>query len=263
MTRRGGNHFGAKSIHGYGRTFSSRTRRKIFAEVHHHTAFSVNIYGRQATSAKFTHIANLYAPATVDATFAHAGDGDVPGIKDDEGRWNTNGHRSRTLQVDDAVLATFASLYDSKDTPLAEARLPALHSQELLTAIEKLANHPSRLADLHGAYYTTGHWHETMAQREGTIRRETRFPTSPAEMIVSGPHFAVGNPLNKTPRERCTKSSDYDCLDLTTLPDDYLPRTNYVPACNEYEYVRRTPKVPWIDEGDTEPKRITQVLPCR
>ena len=66
-------------------------------------------------------------------------------------------------------------------------------------------------------------------------------------MVVSGPHFSVGNPLNKTPRERCTKSSDYDCLDLTALPDDYLPRTNYVPACEEDEYSRRTPKVPWID----------------
>ena len=139
-----------------------------------------------------------------------------------------------------------------------EARLPALHSQELLNAVEKLANHPRRLADLRGAYYTTGHWHETMSQREGTIRRETRFPIDPAEMVVSGPHFSVGNPLNKTPRERCTKSSDYDCLDLTTLPDDYLPRTNYVPACDQDEYARRTPKVPWIADDDTEPKNVTE-----
>ena len=76
-------------------------------------------------------------------------------------------------------------------------------------------------------------------------------------MVVSGPHFSVGNPLNKTPREHCTKSSDYDCLDLTTLPDDYLPRTNYLPACDKDEYARRTPKVPWIDDGETEPKNVT------
>ena len=241
--------------------FQFANEKKMFAEVDHHTAFSVNIYGGQSTSPKFVHIANLYAPATVDATFDHNGGPGVPGLKDDEGQWNTNGHRSRVLKVDDETLATFASLYDDKDTPSSEARLPALHSQELLAAVNKLANHPRRLADLQGAYYTTGHWHETMSQREGTIRRETRFPTDPSEMVVSGPHFWVANPLNKTPRERCTKSSDYDCLDLTTLPDDYLPRTNYVPACGEDEYARRTPKVTWIDDGDIEPKNVTEF--CR
>ena len=68
-----------------------------------------------------------------------------------------------------------------------------------------------------------------MAQRDGTIRRETGFPPERAELVVSGPHSAVGNPLNKTPRRQCNKISDYDCLDLTTLPDDYMSRTNYTP----------------------------------
>ena len=238
--------------------FQFANERKIFAEVDHHTAFSVNIYGRQSTSAKFTHIANLYAPATVDATFGHTGDGDVPGMKDDEGRWNTNGHRSRTLQVDDAVLATFSSLYDSEETPPIEARLPALHSEEVLSVIRKLAAYPHRLASMKGLYCAPRHWDETGAQKDGTIRRQTCFPANTREMVVSGPHFSVGNPLNKTPRERCTKSSDYDCLDLTTLPDDYLPRTNYVPACDQDEYARRTPQVPWVDDGDTEPKKVTE-----
>ena len=92
----------------------------------------------------------------------------------------------------------------------------------------------------------------------GTIRRETRFPSSLEELVVSGPHFSVGNPLSKTPRARCVKSSDYDCLDLTTLPDDYLPRTNYVPACDPEEYARRTPRVSWIEEGESAPRKVTE-----
>ena len=148
-------------------------------------------------------------------------------------------------------------MYDSIDTPPDEARLPALHSQELLTAVGKLAANPRRLADLEGMYHATGHWHETMAQRNGTIRRETRFPSSTYDMVVSGPHFSLGNPLYKTPRERCEKSSDYDCLDLTVLPDDYLPRTAYLPACDRHEYLLRTPKVPWIEDGDTEDRHVT------
>jgi hypothetical protein len=77
------------------------------------------------------------------------------------------------------------------------------------------------------------------------MRRETRFPGSPQELILSGPHFHVANPLNKTPRARCELNSDYDVLGFDSLPDDYLPRTNYAPACEEAEYNRRTAIVPW------------------
>jgi hypothetical protein len=60
---------------------------------------------------------------------------------------------------------------------------------------------------------------ETYAQRDGTIRRETCFPESPDQWILSGPHFFVGNPCYKTPRAQCTQNSHYDILDLTDLPD--------------------------------------------
>ena len=231
---------------------------KLFAENDHRTVFSINIYGKALTKPSFVQIANLFAPHTIDDTLAHNGRGDVPGLKDAEGKWNTNGHRSRALELDETALATFASLYDSNDTPPNEARLPALHSQELLAAVRKLAAHPRRLADLEGMYYTTAHWHETMSQRNGTIRKETRFPSDPREMVISGPHFSIGNPLFKTPRERCINNSDYDCLDLTALQDDYLPRINYVRACDPEEYARRTPRVSWEEHGDTEPKRVSE-----
>ena len=237
--------------------FQFANEKMLFAEVDDRRAFGINIYGCRSSEPRFHHIANLYAPATVDATFAHDGSGKVPGLKDEEGRWSTVGHRSRVLRVDKATLETFASLYDGQDIPPSEARLPALHSQELLAVVRKLASHPHRLADREGMYCTTGHWHETMSQRNETIRRETSFPSGVGHMVVSGPHFSVGNPYYKTPRERSENSSDYDCLDLTVLPDDYLPRTNYVPACNEEEYLRRTPRVPW-SEDDTEPLAVTE-----
>ena len=231
--------------------------KKLFAEVDNHTAFSVNVYGYLRSSPKFDHIASLYLPATIDATLEHNGSGAVPGLKDDKGKWNVNGHRSRALVVDRAALAAFASLYDGKDTLPEEARLPALHSRDLLTVVRKLAAHPRRLSDMEGSYHITGHWHETMSQRNGTIRRETRFPSTIREIVVSGPHFSVGNPLSKTPRDQCATNRDYDCLDLTALPDDYVPRTNYVPACDQDEYARRTPKVPLSQGKDAEQQFVT------
>src|SRR5690606_382451 len=90
------------------------------------------------------------------------------------------------------------------------------------------------------------------------IKRDTQFPENPEQWVLSGPHFFVGSPFYKTPRAECTKNSDYDVLDLQTLPDDYLPRTNYIPACDPATYRDRTPRVPWVEEGEQEPKLVTE-----
>lgn len=124
--------------------------------------------------------------------------------------------------------------------------------------LEKFARQPCRLGDFEGEYYATQHWNETLAQQDGTICRETRFPARPQEWVLSGPHFYVGNPMYKTPRAVCTEKGHYDVLDLTDLPDDYLSRTNYVPACSPEEYARRTPRVPWKEAGESEGRLVTE-----
>src|SRR5262249_42923694 len=95
--------------------------------------------------------------------------------------------------------------------------------------------------DLKGEYYATEMWHETHSRMDGTIRRDTRYPNSIKEWILSGPHFFVANPFQASARENCSHNKDYDDVDLISIPDDYLPRTNYVPACSAEEYRRRTP----------------------
>jgi len=220
---------------------------RLFPDVHHCTKFSVNSYRNTSDEPAFDHIANVYAVRTVDDCYAHYGQGPVPGIKDDDSNWNVNGHRQRIVHVDEEALALFATLYDAPGTHAVEARLPAVHAQDVLSVLAKFADQPRRLGDLEGEYTSTEMWHETNAQKDETVRRETRFPADAGEWILSGPHFYVGTPFNKTPRRECTQNSHYDPLDLTILPDDYLPRTNYVPACDPDTYLRRTPRVPWRD----------------
>ena len=236
--------------------FQFQNEKRLFSEVHHETLFSVNVCGEARDAPAFKHIANLFAPVTVDACLEHDGRGEVPGIKDEEG-WTTAGHADRVVDVDSAALANFAMLYDSAGTPPLRARLPALHAKTLLAVLRKFAAHPRRLGDLGDDFHVTGHWNETISVRDGTIRRETRFPADASQLILSGPHFFVGNPFNKTPRRVCTQNSHYDVLDLTTLPDDYLPRTNYVPACSTEEYDARTPRVSWCEPGEDEPRKVT------
>ncbi|MFW6415593.1 MAG: Eco57I restriction-modification methylase domain-containing protein, partial [Thermodesulfobacteriota bacterium] len=232
--------------------FQFHNELKLFSDIHHATMFSVNTYAALADEASFTHIANLYSPKTVDACFQHSGQGPVPGIKDDNNDWNINGHSSRLIPVTASELSFFATLYDPKGTPALQARMPALHSRELVQVLEKFAHQPRKLGDLEGEYFSTQHWNETNSQQHGIIRRDTQFPDTAEEWILSGPHFFVANPFYKTPRAECTKNADYDILGLTDLPDHYLPRTNYVPVCSREEYYRRTPKVSWDGRPVTE-----------
>lgn len=127
----------------------------------------------------------------------------------------------------------------------------------MVSVLEKFAKQPTRLSDLEKDYYSTQHWNEVNAQDDGIIRRETQFPEDASQWILSGPHFYVGTPLYKTPREICTEKGHYDCLDLLTLPDDYLPRTNYIPACDAQEYAKRTPRVSWKEQDEDEPRKVT------
>ncbi|MBL7173111.1 MAG: hypothetical protein ISS68_09770, partial [Desulfobacteraceae bacterium] len=213
--------------------------------------FGINISSNAPGEIRFFHIANLFKANTVDSCFAHSGHGLVPGIKDENNQWSVQGHSKRIIQVTKPHLELFARLYDSDGTPPHQARLPALHAQSLVSVLEKFAAYPHRLGDLKGEYFSTEMWHETNAvKRDGTIRRETGFRENASHWILSGPHFYVGNPFFQTPKAICNTHRAYHVLDLTELPDDYLPRTNYVPDCDMDEYLRRTPKVPW---GDRKP----------
>ncbi len=128
---------------------------QLFAEVDHHTKYSINLYGPPQDQPAFDQLANLFAPATVDACYAHDGTGTVGGYKTEDGKWNIAGHRDRIVRVTDAALAVFAQLYDEQGTPPRRARLPALHAGALQGVLDKLAAYPRRLADLGDDYFST------------------------------------------------------------------------------------------------------------
>ena len=244
------------------RHFQFTNEMLLFAEVDNHTRYSVNIYGPERNPPTFDQLANLFVPATVDACYQHDGLGSVGGYKNERGQWNTDGHRDRIVVVDASGLSTYAKLYDEPGTPTRRARLPALHAQSLNSALNKLAEYPRRLADLEGKFYANFMFHETYAQQDGTISRrlavDSAFPKSPSGWVLSGPHFFVANPFNKTPRTACTSNKAYDIPDLESLPDAYLPRTNYRPMEDGDECLRRIPQVPWVDQGFERPRPMTE-----
>ena len=228
--------------------------QKILFPIGDRVKYSTNIFNNSRKEVEFLNIANLFLPQTIEMSFEHHGNDIVGGIKDDENNWNIKGHKNRIVQIDKETLKLFAKLYDEDGTSYLEARLPALHSVELISVLEKFASYPKRLGDIKEKYYSTEMWHETNAQTDETIKRNTTFVGCSKDLILSGPHFMVGNPLYKTPRAICTEKGHYDILDHTNISDDYLPRTNYLPLADDYE--DRIPIVNFNNKRITEFYRI-------
>ncbi|EPF0045350.1 hypothetical protein ACSN7J_002926 [Enterobacter hormaechei] len=235
--------------------FQFQNERALFP-IGNRNKFSINLYATTPATIGFSNIANLFMPQTIDGCFMPS-DKIVGGIKNDQDEWNLEGHPDRLLHIDEQLLELFSQLYDEEGTPGFEARLPALHAKQLINVLRKFANQSKRLGDLQGQYLSLEMWHETNQQKDGTIERNTQFPKDASQWVLSGPHFYVGNPLYNTPKVICDTHKAYDNLDLLTLPDDYLPRTNYIPACDEQEYAKRTPRVTWTEPGEDEPRKVT------
>lgn len=238
--------------------FQFENQKKLFP-IGNTRTYSINIYGTTQESPIFFNISNLYLPRTIDECFKHNGDGVVPGIKDSNNQWETKGHRSRIISVNSKALKVFSELYNEAGTYFLQTTLPPIHSIELIKVLENFSKQTKHLGDIKNDYFSTQHWNESNAQNDGTIERKTIFASNPTQWIFSGPHFYIGNPYHQTPRKVCETHRAYDKIDLTDLPQDYLPRTNFIPSLSVNDYIRRNPKLPWIDSNEIYPKSVTDV----
>lgn len=226
------------------RHFQFINELKLFPEVDHHMVFSLNVYCN-APGVGFDMIANLFAVTTIEECYDRSIQGSVPGIKDESSKWNIKGHPDRVLRVGRKELSLFAKLFDGSDN-WKEARLPALHAQQLLAVLSCFEGQEKTVGSLREKVFSTVMWDETNAQKKiKAIEKKEHFPQSLLDMIYSGPHIGVANPLFKASRSICEKNSDYDSIDLIAVPKDYLQRCKYSPAGSIDKYLRRIPTAPW------------------
>lgn len=223
--------------------FQFANERKLFPEVHHHTQFSLNVYGGPLM-VSFDTISNLYDVKSIVECYQGEASAPIPGIKDANGDWNITGHPDRIIHVTQRELEVFAKLFDGNDK-WPQARLPVLHVRSLIGALSCIASQTQYISDIKTEIFGSEMWHETNAQKDGTMVRNVHFPESLTDMIISGPHIAVANPCFKTSRSICRLNSDYDNIDLTSISDSYLQRCNYQPYCAPEEYEERAPLTPW------------------
>ena len=205
--------------------FQFVNEKLLFKEVSDTGIYSLNVYGN-AVSDYFDQICNLFDPYTIDDSY-YGEDGEIPGIKTEDNRWNIKGHSHRVVRIGNEELLAIASVYDDPSKYL-ETRLPRVYINELMEVLTKYSKINKRICDFGRNVYMSQMYDETNAQKAGFIERCTMFPDDLSKFVYSGPHISIGNPLFKTPRRVCKEKADFDRIYLDYIPEDYIQRTNYI-----------------------------------
>lgn len=214
--------------------FHFANEKKLFVDIKDYITFSLNIYCNKVTGT-FDSICNLYLPSTIGECFDSSIVGPVPGIKDENGEWSSKGHPDRIIHVTKKELSVFSKLFDCSNE-WKQAKLPVLHAKQIVKAMECFLSASESVDDLGQNVTTSLMWDETNAQKDGTIIRNVHFTDELSQVIFSGPHTGVCNPLFISSRAICNLNSDYDNIDLLSVPEKYIQRINYLPNCELSEY---------------------------
>lgn len=218
--------------------------RYLFPEVDYWAIFGVHVYG-VAQIPDFMQMTDLLSTGTLDDSFVTSESNVKPVTKLPSGDWDMRPHPARIVTVDESVLRVWGRLIDDSSVPASQARLmrPLLRDhQEVLAALAQ----NSAMAGSWGVRVSRC-WDEKGAKVDGTMSWGSAIQSSWNQVILQGPHFYVGTPFAKNPREVVKHNSDYDPWDLEELSEFCVPRTNYQRAVSREQYEAR------IDHWNGEP----------
>ncbi|MDO1478368.1 Eco57I restriction-modification methylase domain-containing protein [Rhodococcus ruber] len=231
------------------RHWQFRNGLRLF-EIGHAREYGVHIYGT-ASSVEFRQGATLYHPDTVVRSIDHDGSGPEPGVRNDEGTWDLRPHSHRITTITERTLRTWATLIDEPGTSAAEARMLYPVNRASAKVLDKIAAAP-RLGDLD--FDWTAGWHESADRKLGFFESASAIPARWEDAILQGPHLTVATPLNQQPNPTMRSNQDYSRIDLDSIGEDFIPRTNYQVAKPYDEYIAAYPK--WHGEPSSSYFRL-------
>ena len=216
--------------------FQYENELSLFAETNDHgrMKFGCHIYASHQEVPNFISMNNVFHPSTIDGCFVHNGEGICGGIKEN-GTWNLTPHKHRLVHYGPKELQVLSETFEDGANWFS-AKLVSIHAQEILNVLVKLSSFGHHLKD-YESIITEG-LHNTGAVLDGTIKKvDDYYPNiEKYEMIFSGPHFYEATPFNKNPQIVCEFNMHYDSIDLVSINENYLPRTNYIPVKPLDEY---------------------------
>ena len=223
--------------------FQFQNEKKLF-DIANRAIYALNVYSCNDSNVEFDSISNLFDPITIDESYDSDGSGEAGGIKDNSDQWNIKGHRNRIIHVREAELSLFAKLFDNSED-YRQARLPVIHVNEYVDVLMKFSQQKDTVEKYRDELCATEMWHETNRQNDKTIIRNVHFPDSLIDLIYSGPHIGLANPLFQVSQRVCETHRAFDNVDLSIISESFYPRCNYSVGCGVGEYISRTPKTPW------------------
>ncbi|MFD3425571.1 Eco57I restriction-modification methylase domain-containing protein [Nocardia fluminea] len=212
---------------------------QLFEEIHNMVLYGVHVYG-SPSDVSFLQAGSLLDPSTIDGSLDHPGLGEVPGTQFPWGGWDLRPHSSRVTLIDESILRDWSLLFDPIGTPAHQARLVRPLTSEHVEILAVFAQQSCRLADV--GYRWSSLWHEKGAKESGFIEWRSARPESWGGAVLQGPHFTVANPLAREPNNPCKSNKDWSSIDLGVLPEEFIPRMNYQPACEVERYVAGIPR---------------------
>ncbi|MCU7614834.1 hypothetical protein N0B16_10335 [Chryseobacterium sp. GMJ5] len=205
--------------------------KKLFPEILHWVTYGINIYSGAKDRVSFLTINNLFHPSTIEASLIHRGNQLCGGLKikttDDKYDWNINGHKNRLIRTDEEILKLFSNTFENHEN-WEGAKLVSIHAKEIVDVIRKIGLFPKSLQNIDTKISVC--WDETADVNNGNIKRVTQYPNiDNFEMVYSGPHIYVSNPLYKSPKKISNIHHDFNTINLSDININYFARTNYIP----------------------------------
>ncbi len=212
-------------------------------EIEHHKHYGITVHGPRHDVPRFIQASWLYHPDTVVRSLVHDGSGPEPGLKDDEGRWDTRPHQARITEVTDETLRAWHATMETADVPILETRMVYAVNRSSAVVLEKLAMAP-RIGAL-DLRFSAG-WHEKNDRTKGFFEWQWGTPKSWDDVILQGPHIFVSTPFYKVPNESLLNNQDWSATDFETLRPQAIPATAFSPTGDRSSYDRS-----YTDWGDS------------
>ncbi|PYY32866.1 class I SAM-dependent DNA methyltransferase [Curtobacterium sp. MCJR17_055] len=201
-------------------------------DVHHLVSYGVHVYSADG-AVGFLQATSLYHPQTVAGSLRHSGEGEEPGLKNREGKWDLRPHQSRIVTVTDETLATWHAVLEDESVPVRQSRMVYAVNRSTAAVLDKLSK-SKRIGDLQLEF--SGGWNETTDFKRGLFKKSWGPVTTWDEVILQGPHIFVGNPFYKSPNETMLHNQDWSPIDLETLAPEAMATTAYKPAGDRAVY---------------------------
>ncbi|MGW5524845.1 Eco57I restriction-modification methylase domain-containing protein [Gordonia sp. NPDC003950] len=214
-------------------------------------AFGVHIYG-SVQDVDFLQMTYIFDVQTIDRSFGGDAEEPVPGIQLPWGGWDLRGHPARIQRIDRSVLRSWADLFDPPGTEAERARLLRPFTDDQIDVLKEISTQAVRLSSI--GYKASSLWNEKTAKQSGFIKWMSEQQEVWDEVVLQGPHFTVATPIAQLPNVPCKSHRDWKRIDLESLPESVIPRTNYQRACDRDTYDAGIPK--WGDRPATDFWRV-------